>query len=251
MNLTVSQSRIYSKKSKSFLLLLENTSTSNCYLLDSSEKYDTMTSMKKADFNTVYVALRVKVSKKVSNYQRKVCERFSLTPRSELHITLAYFGKVSNEDVVTLASQLEGFAIESMNKVSITGLGGAYQPKEGVLEYILEEVSKDYSLFPRVLWWAVLPTNDIVNFRNNIISIATSMGLPTTYLRPMYSPHITIGSAGPNSNSHEWDLWDVHALEKKSSIEDTTFPNLITIDRVHITSATDNPKSIILIKGFS
>ena len=202
-------------------------------------------------FETVYLGVSFKESLQLKREQLNVCNIQLLIPRPEFHITIAYFGKLSKESIEIFGTCLKPLISDGMKKYRIKGLGGAYQNEKGELNTIYYIKETSHLKFPRVFWWAIENNDALIDFRNAMISIAFSLNLPSTYLRPSFSPHITIGSSGPKNDTEDWSLWDVHSIQKNQTVKDLNIKHELELNRVHLTSIPIQPESLFKIYEIS
>ncbi len=90
-------------------------------------------------YKTAYLSLAIPLSDATLSAQQKVCQRYALIPRTELHLTLAFFGETTAGKLVDLAgSLLDILPSSDISQIRIDGLGGAYEVA-GKLSLIKEE----------------------------------------------------------------------------------------------------------------
>jgi 2'-5' RNA ligase len=197
-------------------------------------------------FDTVYISFNIKATLDLVELQKKVCATYQLIPRSEFHITFAYLGKVTSDQVEVLGNLLLPTPKGDFEKVKVNGLGGAYEDSSCAVHFITDP--RDIPLeFSRVFWISIDCTNSMLDFRNTLISTIISAGLPSTFLRPVFAPHITLGSGGPQNKSGDWSLWDIHSIEKKVTLEEIDCSSNLIVEDIHITSVAVHPKNLFKI----
>lgn len=202
-------------------------------------------------YQTVYVSLSLVPSDTVARLKDTACRTFDLIPRLELHITLGYLGDVKARDIQLLGTQLEALDGFGTNSVNPTGTGGAVQESDGTLALLTSQQPEAWRNKPRVLWWSIETSEEMIAFRNAFIAIAINLGLDSTYLRPSFSPHVTLGSNGPATPGSDWTLWDVHTLGKPVSLPGLQAPREILIDRLHITNVPLKADSLYIVKKWN
>lgn len=201
------------------------------------------------NYEGVYVAFKITPSLDLITIQEYICEQQQLNPRPEFHITFGFFDKIKPSLVESIGNLMIPFIHEEFESVTINGIGGAYQDINKKPHYIKSHLTS-YINYPRVFWLSVFCSNSMIEFRNNLISNSISLGLPLNYLRPTFFPHITLGSNGPKNSDSDWALWDLHGIEKKSSIEYDFYPKTLKVDAIHLTSVSVHPNGLFTIKKF-
>lgn len=198
------------------------------------------------NYKTVYVSIDIDPTSELIDKQKEICNSFNLIPRNELHITIAYLGEVDPEKIPLLHKALSIGAYGLCTEIIPSGFGIAIE-NNGVasLEYD-ESIIKNNDL-PIVSWLSVKNNDAQISFRNNLIEVAINLGFDSTYLRPTYTPHITIGSNGP-SDGNDWSLWDVHGVDKTKTINSIVSPSIIVPRKLHITNATIHPDSLMILE---
>ncbi|HXH92420.1 MAG TPA: hypothetical protein VNN25_12635 [Thermoanaerobaculia bacterium] len=198
-------------------------------------------------YNDVYVSLRVPIDDSVASQQSAICEAFNLIPRKELHVTIGFLGTCEAEQIASFGAQLSAIAPSTLSTLRVLGVGGALQDESGKSLFIAS--GEVWQTRPRVLWWAVECPEALIGFRNGMIAAALGVGLNASYLRPQYTPHITLGSAGPPTG-HDWSLFDVHDLPKDPTFRDLANPQTVSIDRLHVTSVERAPDSLFSVREY-
>ncbi len=62
--------------------------------------------MTESIYKTAYLGLAIPFSDVLRSVQQEVCRRYALIPRSEIHLTIAFFGENTARQLVDLASSL-------------------------------------------------------------------------------------------------------------------------------------------------
>lgn len=199
-------------------------------------------------YQTVYVALSVALTDAVADLQAKVCRQLDLIPRPELHVTFGYLGAAEPDKVRQLGEQLAPLTPSSFGNLKVLGLGGAVQEDDGAVKLLRETAEPAWRPYPRVLWWAVENREEMIRFRDALIAAAIGLGLDKTFLRPRFTPHITLGSNGPSVPGRDWSLWDVHEVDKEPSLGQDLSPSRAPIEKLHITSIPLKAESLQVIR---
>lgn len=200
-------------------------------------------------YKTAYLSLAIPLSDSLLSAQQEVCQRYALMPRSEIHLTIAFFGETTARKLVDLTgSLLDGLPSSDISQVHIDGLGGAYEVA-GKLSLIKEEEPDSLKQLPRVLWLAVSPTDDLLAFRGRAIQTAKDVGVNTSFNGPDFFPHLTLGSAGP-ADRGSWELWDVHTVPKRATIDLQLPMDKVRASKLHLSDVSINPESVHLLQGF-
>lgn len=194
----------------------------------------------------VYVSLNIAIDDALSSQQRELCQPFELLARPELHLTLGYIGDCLAERILVLGEELRMLRPPNVGSLTVLGVGGAIRDDAGRSQLL--RPGDDWTTKPRVLWWAVEPHEDLIGFRNAMIAAVISLGLTSTYLRPTYKPHVTVGSAGPGGQ--DWSLFDLHDIPKDATLKDIAYPPTLSVERLHITSVAEAPRSIYMVHNY-
>src|SRR6185436_19492014 len=132
-------------------------------------------------YKTAYLSLALSLSNDLRSVQQQVCQRYALIPRSEIHLTIAFFGENTARQLVDLASSLLDLLPSSdISQVRINGLGGAYKISDE-LRLIRDEEPDELKELPRVLWLAVSPHDGLYTFRERAIKAAENVCINTTF----------------------------------------------------------------------
>jgi 2'-5' RNA ligase len=202
--------------------------------------------------NNVYVGLDIKIKAEVLAEQTRITSEFQLLPRKEFHITVAYFATMTEEQLQAFGNCLAGLASDDVKTLNIVGIGGASSLPSGEIIPITEYKPEIIANCARVLWWAVESNkpNGLIAFRNSLISIAATLNLANGHLRPTFFPHITIGSAGPVNDADKYSQWDVHSIDKVSTMFVYHQPFFVEVNKLHITNSTIHPRSLLEIANW-
>ena len=205
--------------------------------------------MTESIYKTAYLSLAIPLSDAFLSTQQEICRRYALIPRSEIHLTIAFFGENTARKLVDLASSLLDLLPSSdISQVRINGLGGAYKISDE-LRLIRDEEPDELKELPRVLWLAVSPHDGLYTFRERAIKAAENVGINTTFNGPDYFPHLTLGSAGP-ANQGDWTLWDVHTVSKRATINLQLPIDQVRASKLHLSDVSINPDSVHLLRAF-
>ncbi len=200
-------------------------------------------------YKTAYLSLAIPLTEELQAIQQQVCQRYSLSPRLEFHLTIAFFGETTADKLVKLASSLlENLPSSAISELRVNGLGGAYQVAEKLI-LIQEEEPDKLQQFPRVVWMAVDVLEEIHSFRSWAKQTAESLGINTTSIGSDYFPHLTIGSAGP-SGKGDWKLWDVHTVPKGATINLPISLEKLQAAKLHLTDVSIHPDTVHLLYNF-
>ena len=200
-------------------------------------------------YKTAYLSLAIPLSDAVLSVQQQICRRYALTPRSEMHLTIAFFGENTARKLVDLASSLLDLIPSSeISQVPVNGLGGAYKISDE-LKLIRDEQPDELKEHPRVLWLALSPHDGLYTFRERAIKSAESLGINTKFNGPEFFPHLTVGSAGP-AGYGDWTLWDVHTVAKRATINLQLPIDKVRATKLHLSDVSINPDSVYLLRVF-
>jgi 2'-5' RNA ligase len=205
--------------------------------------------MTESIFKTAYLSLAIPLSHDLLSAQQGVCQQYALIPRSEMHLTIAFFGENTARKLVALASSLLDILPSSeISQLRINGLGGAYRIS-GELKLIRGEDPDELKELPRVLWLAMSPPDELYAFRERAIKAAETVGVNTTFNGPDFFPHLTVGSAGP-ADQGDWKLWDVHTVAKRATINSQLPMDEVMASKLHLSDVSINPDSVHLLRVF-
>lgn len=200
-------------------------------------------------YKTAYLSLAISLTDDLLSVQQKVCERYALIPRSEMHLTIAFYGETTAHKLVDLArSLLELLSFTQLFQLRIDGLGGAYKLSDG-LRLIRDAEPDELKERPRVLWLAVSPDDELHTFRERAIKAAETLGVNTRFNGPDFFPHLTLGSAGP-ADQGDWALWDVHTVAKQATINLQLSLDKLRAAKLHLTDVAIHPDSVHLLRFF-
>lgn len=200
-------------------------------------------------YKTAYLSLAIPLSNALLSAQQEVCQRYALTPRPEVHLTLAFFGETTPRKLVGLASSLlDSLPSSDISQIRIDGLGGAYEIA-GELSLIGDEEPDGLKERPRVLWLATSAADELYAFRERAIHTAKEVGVNTSFNDPDYFPHLTLGSAGPADHG-SWALWDVHTVAKRATITFELPLDKVRASKLHLSDVSINPDSVHLLRVF-
>jgi 2'-5' RNA ligase len=200
-------------------------------------------------YKTAYLSFAVPLSGDLLSVQRDICRRYALLPRSEVHLTLAFFGENTARRLADLAvALLDDLPSWELARVGIDGLGGAYEITGG-LELIGDVAPGDLNDCPRVLWLAATASDELSAFRGRAIEAARRVGVNTAAVGHDFFPHLTLGSAGP-ADRGSWDLWDVHTVPKRATIDPRLSLETLRVSKLHLTDVSIHPDSVHLLRAF-
>ena len=201
-------------------------------------------------YKTAYLGLSVPIAGDFRSVQREVCTRYALIPRSEAHVTIAFFGATDAVTLANLATSLREILPSSeVSGIRIDGLGGAYQ-EDGELRPISGEEPQRLMESPRVLWLAASIAKEVYAFRQQAKLAAESVGMNTSLIEPDFFPHLTLGSAGP-SDKGDWRLWDVHTVPKRATIDLRLSLQNVKASKLHLSDVSIHPDSVHVLCDFS
>ena len=143
---------------------------------------------------------------------------------------------------------LEDTPSSEIARTGVDGLGGAYEIAGG-LKLIGDESSGDLSQCPRVLWLAATASDELRAFRARAIDAAKRVGVNTAAVGQEFFPHLTLGSAGP-ADRGDWDLWDVHTVPKRATINPRLSLETLRASKLHLTDVSIHPDSVHLLRAF-
>lgn len=127
-----------------------------------------------------------------------------------------------------------------------SGLGGCFEA-DGIPRPWDQLPGRQPENVARVLWWAIRNDPIIVHLRELFVRAVGEMGLPFPSGDP-FSPHVTLGSAGPaGSRSEDFALWDVHTLPKGPNISTELAPRELRVECLHLTSVAVHPASLVRV----
>jgi 2'-5' RNA ligase len=205
--------------------------------------------MTESIYKTAYLGLAIPLSDDLLSVQQEVCRRYALIPRSEIHLTIAFFGENTARKLVDLAgSLLNLLPSPEISEIHINGLGGAYRISDE-LRLIRDEEPDELKERPRVLWLAVSPHDELYTFRERAIKAAETLGINTTFNGPDFFPHLTLGSAGP-ADQGDWTLWDVHTVPKRTTISLQLSTDKVRASKLHLSDVPIQPDSVHLLRRF-
>jgi len=200
-------------------------------------------------YSTAYLSLAVPLSGELLAVQQEMCRRYALMPRSEVHLTLAFFGENTARKLGDLArTLLDDLPSSEMGEIGIDGVGGAYEITGG-LRLIRDEEPDDLKEYPRVLWLAASALDELRAVRERAIHAAKTVGVNTAAVGQDFFPHLTLGSAGPADHGN-WALWDVHTVPKRATIDWQLTPDTVRASKLHLTDVSIHPDSVHLLRVF-
>ena len=200
-------------------------------------------------YKTAYLGLAIPLSDDLLSIQQEICQHYALMPRSEVHLTIAFFGENTARQLDDLASALlDSLPSSEIAQIGIDGLGGAYEIADG-LRLIRAEKPDDLKKFPRVLWLVASVPDELYIFRERAIHAAKTVGVNTTFIGQNFFPHLTLGSAGP-ANHGNWALWDVHTIPKRVTIDLQLSSDKVRASKLHISDVSIHPDSVRLLHIF-
>ncbi len=200
---------------------------------------------------TVYVGLSLVPSEEAIRLKADMSAAFDLIPRSEMHITLGYLRAVAAKDIRALGDKLEAVDAFRCHSVQINGIGGAVQEPDERLTLLGGLERESWLDKPRVIWWSVETTDEMLAFRRALLAEVEDLDLESTYLRMQFFPHVTLGSNGPALPGVDRAVWDVHTVRKVASIPGIRVPSVIGIDRLHITNIPMKAASLHIVKKWN
>jgi hypothetical protein len=193
-----------------------------------------------------YLSLAIPATDALRDLQQEICAAYQCTRRPELHVSLGYLGNCPRSAANIITTELSLLAPDALGVLEIYGVGGALRDAEG--QSHLLELDGDLALTrPRVLWLAVLVTNELVAFRNAFIAATTTVDVDISYLRPIIWPHATLGSAGPDDGA-DWSRFDLQDVPKIASLKAVHIT--VNASALHITNTETAPDSITVIREF-
>ena len=197
--------------------------------------------------DTVYLGAAIERTPDLLARQQQICAEYELIPREELHMTLGFLGKLSQDQLDALGRKLAEGARPALRALAPIGLGGAFAA-DGTPQPWDQLSSRDPLTVARVLWWAIRPDPAILQLRELLAAVVGELGLPYPGGSQPFSPHVTLGSAGPRgSRPEEFALWDVHTLTKSPNISTDLAPRELRVARLHLTSVPLQPESLFPI----
>jgi adenylylsulfate kinase len=180
--------------------------------------------------------------------QRRACERFGLTPRPELHVTLGYIGDAEDEPVAHLARELAALVREPLESLAVAGTGGAFQ-NERITSITPDTTAAELENKSRVLWWAIEPNEALTRARDMLRAAMLRVGLSDRFLPDEFFPHVTLGSfSGPNVPDPR--SWDIHDVPKSATLGRTDAPATVAAQRLHITRTDLHPQSLYTLAEY-
>ena len=195
--------------------------------------------------DTVYFGAAIERTPDVLALQEQICKEYELIPREELHMTLGFLGKLTQDQVDAVAQRITGESPPVLSVLVPTGLGGAFQADGKPHPW--DELSNQSPLtVARVLWWAIRRDSEILRLLEILATIAQELRLPFPSGSQPFSPHTTLGSAGPQGlPQQEFALWDVHTLKKEPNMSADLIPRTLQVARLHLTSVPVQPDSLV------
>ncbi len=182
--------------------------------------------------------------------QERVCARFELTPRAELHVTLGYIGDAEPEPLAALARELAPLAREPLAALAVVGLGGAFADGSGRTPSLAPDVpAAEWAGRSRVLWWAVERSDALTHAFAVVRDAIRAVGLSDKYLPQEFYPHITVGSfSGPDAPDPR--SWDVHDVAKLATLGPADSPATASARRLHVTRTALNPEGLYAVATY-
>jgi 2'-5' RNA ligase len=172
--------------------------------------------------------------------QATLCQRWGLTPRPELHLTLLYLGEIDPELLSALSEALRSLSLDWSSLVlRVTGVGAAANREAPRLlreeDALLDAVDEH-----RVAWWSVEGGVALQALRARVLSCCEGEGVSIDPARTSFFwPHLTLGSAAPDG-----EPWDQHVLPKEASLlREEPWP--LRPSLAHITSSKIHPQSLV------
>jgi 2'-5' RNA ligase len=197
--------------------------------------------------DTLYFAALIKASPAILERQTQVCSTYKLVPRAEFHLTFGFIGKVSEQQLRLIGERLRQTPPEVPRILRVEGLGGIFEA-DGI-PHTWEELGERHAAdVRRVFWWAVHMEVALIEWRRHLEQAISELALPFPSEGLPFSPHVTVGSAGPHGDRRSGDtLWDVHSLPKGPNISRTNTQESLEVSRLHLTSVAVHPESLVII----
>jgi len=197
--------------------------------------------------NTVYVAWNIPVEDGLKELQTSICNKYNLTPRKEMHITLGFIGYATTEQIKDLANEVQKKSIVIGSSFKLIGVGGAAISENAItlLNDATRSIDTDH---PRVIWASIRLTNNLKNLRKSLSKAVGNVGLNNSKITNPYAPHITLGSGGPKGE--DWSQWDTPLVDKRKVFLDYKKSMIVFADKLHITDISNQPDSLSIISSF-
>ncbi len=188
-----------------------------------------------------YISIKFVRNSSLTSLKKQLCHKYSLAPRSEIHLTLTFLGAMNYQMLEELKSKY------TINKVSfdyieINGIGGAFL-KNGVwIEMDDKNVLESY-IYPRVMWFSIKNSSELIALQNHLSALDKN-----SYSSSDYYPHITIGSGNGKFDEIDLTTFDVYDFKKKPSLENLNFKIYPKV--IHLTDTSIHPKSLAELYTF-
>ena len=195
--------------------------------------------------DTVYFGAAIERTPDVLALQEQICTEYGLVPRGELHLTLGFVGKLTQDQLDALARRITEESPPALSVLVPIGLGGAFET-DGKPHPWNELSDRNPLTVARVLWWAIRRDLEILRLREILATAVNDLQIPYPSGTQPFSPHATLGSAGPQgSQQQDFALWDVHTLTKEPNISADLAPGALRVARLHLTSVPVQPDSLV------
>jgi 2'-5' RNA ligase len=192
----------------------------------------------------LYLGIALQETDELRARRAQACAALGLVPRSEAHITIAYVGQVTENELRELCRELEPLVADDLASFQLLGTGAALEAREGEPELLQPSDLARAAAHACVAWWSIELTPSIARLRMAASEILARWGRPLATNEP-YRPHITLGSRGRADIAAE--DFDVFTLEKRATLELPTPPRVLAA-RAHFTASKLLPLSVASLR---
>lgn len=199
----------------------------------------------------VYLGLSVHVDKAVEHQRSVLCERYQLAPRSELHITVGYVGRIRHRTLARLTEFMRGakHTFPQTLTMDVIGIAAGARVDDCDIECFGDDDFERHRRSPRVAWWVVAGSGVVQRLRFRLHEALISCG------RFSRDPgngnlHVTLGTAedDPVFEVSRWMCGDSIAIPNPGIAG--PHPAAVVVDRLHFTNGAARPEGLSTIWTF-
>jgi 2'-5' RNA ligase len=195
----------------------------------------------------LYLGVALRETPELVQARASTCARLALVPRSEAHVTIAYVGQLTEDELAWLVGELAPCVNDELASFQITGTGAAWEPKPGAAQLLFSENFSAAQPHACVAWWSVERSAAITRLRDAASRALEQLGRPLSTSEP-YWPHVTLGSRG-NAEIAAEDF-DVYSLEKSATLREFSAPERVLAARAHLAASKLLPASVVCLRAW-